>query len=100
MENKTITIKEMDEQVRTAISQARQQLKTDRESLASLDELTRLWNDLCYRLVMYYTGLSLMRLVEGENARSILQMAHRIIPRNGRSQLSTEIAKSLSGYLN
>jgi hypothetical protein len=57
VENKTITISEMDEQVRTVISQARQRLETDKECLAALDELTHLWNDLCYRLVMSYTGL-------------------------------------------
>jgi hypothetical protein len=100
VENKTITIREMDEQVRTAISQARQQLKTDKESLASLDELTRLWNDLCYRLVMCYAGLSLMRLVGEDNARSILQLAHRIIPLKGRSQLPTWFVKSLISHLN
>jgi len=95
MTDTNITIIEMDEQVRTAISQARQQLKTDKESLASLDELTRLWNELCYRLVMTYAGLSVMKLVKPENARGMLQIAHSIIPQNGRSQLSTWIVESL-----
>lgn len=100
MGNKTITISEMDEQVRTVISQAREQLKTDEQLLASLDELTLLWNDLHHRLVMTYTGLSLMKLVKMENARSILQIAHKIIPQNGYAQFSTEMAKTLLGCLN
>lgn len=100
MQNKTVTIREMDEHVRTAISNARQHLKTDKAALASLDELARLWNDLCYRLVMSYTGLSVMMLAKADNALSILQLAHKIIPLRGRIHLSTEIAKSLSGHMN
>jgi hypothetical protein len=100
MESKIITISEMDEQVRSAISQAREQLSTDKECLASLDELICLWNDLCYRLVMTYMGLSLMKLVNVETARSIFQIVHGIIPENGRTQFSKEIAKSPSGCLN
>jgi hypothetical protein len=100
MENTTITIGEMDERVRTAISQARQQLRNDRESLASLDEFARLWNDLSYRLIMSYTGISLMKLVTMENGRSILQLAQSLIPQKGRSLLSLECGKSLSEFSN
>lgn len=80
-----LTIIEMDEQVRAAISQARDQLENDEESLARLNELARLWNESTYRLVMSFAGLSLMRLAKAENAHSILQMANSIIPRTGSS---------------
>jgi hypothetical protein len=100
MENKTITISEMDERVRIAISQARLQLKTDKESLARLDELSRLWNDLSYRLVMSYTGITLMKLVTMENGRSILQLAQSLIPQKGLSLLSLDCGKSLSEFSN
>lgn len=100
MENETITIGEMDERVRTVISQARQQLRNDKESLAHLDELSRLWNDLSYRLVMSYTGISLMKLVTTENARSILQLAQSLVPPKGRSLLSMDCGKSLSEFTN
>lgn len=100
MENKTITISEMDERVRIAISQARLQLKTDKESLARLDELSRLWNDLSYRLVMSYTGITLMKLVTMENGRSILQLARSLIPQKGLSLLSLDCGKSLSEFSN
>jgi hypothetical protein len=100
LENTTITIGEMDERVRTAISQARQQLRNDRDSLAKLDELTRLWNDLSYRLIMSYTSISLMKLVTMENGRSILQLAQSLIPQKGLSLLSLECGKSLSEFSN
>lgn len=84
----TLTIIEMDKQVRAAILQARDQLQNDEGSLERLDELARLWNELCYRLVMSYSGLSLMCLVNAENVQSILEMADRIVRRNRPSDVS------------
>jgi hypothetical protein len=75
----------MDKQVRAAISQARDQLESDEESLERLNELAHLWNESCYHLVMSYTGLSLMCLVNAENVHSILEMAHCIVRRNRSS---------------
>lgn len=90
----------MDEEVRAAISQARKQLKTDKASLASLEAWALSWHELCYQLVMSYTGLSLMRLVTEENADSIFQIAHRFIPQKARTRVAVEISKILSAYTN
>jgi hypothetical protein len=87
MEKKPVTVSDMDELVRVAVSQAREQLKDDHESLASLEHLVRVWNKLCYQLVVSYTGLSLMRLLTAENASSLLEVAHNIMGRkNGTSE--------------
>lgn len=81
----TLSIVEMDEQVRAVVSQARGQLENDKDSLERLDELVRLWHESCYRLMMSYTGLSLMRFAKAQYVQSILEMAHNVVPRNGSS---------------
>jgi len=90
MERKPVTLSiiEMDKQVRAAISQARDQLENDEESLERLNELARLWPESCYHLVMSYTGLSLMCLVNAENVQSILEVAQAIVRRNRASGIS------------
>jgi hypothetical protein len=85
MEKEPVTIAQMDESVRAAITQARDSVREDREFQSSLDDLARLWNESCYQVIMLYTGLSLMRLVRAENAHHILQMAQSIIPRDASS---------------
>jgi len=100
MKTKAKTIGEMDEEVRAAISQARTLLKTDQACLASLEAWARSWHDVCYQLIMSYTGLSLMRLVTTENAGSIFEIARRFIPQNGRTREAMEISRTLSAYTN
>ena len=78
----TLSIIEMDEQVRETISHARDQLEDDAESLARLNELVSSWTESCYQLMMSYNGLSLMKFIRAENAQSMLDMAQSIIPRN------------------
>lgn len=85
METEPVTISQMDDSVRAAISQARGTVNNDREFLASLDELSSMWNQSCYKLIMLYTGLSLMRLVRAENAHYMLQMAQSMIPDDASS---------------
>jgi len=100
MKTRAKTIGEMDEEVRAAISQARTLLKTDQACLASLEAWSRSWQDLCYQLIMSYTGLSLMRLVTTENAGNIFEIAHRFMPKNGRKQEAMEISRTLQAYTN
>ena len=100
MKTTTKTIGEMDEEVRAAISQARTLLQTDQACLASLEAWSRSWHDLCYQLIMSYTGLSLMRLVTTENAGTIFEIAHRFMPKNERTLQAMEISRTLQAYTN
>jgi hypothetical protein len=100
METTNKTIGEMDKEVRDAIAQARKELKTDKASLDSLEAWARSWHELCYQLVMSYTGLSLMRLVKAENADKLFQIAHRFVPQKARTRIAMEISKILSAYMN
>lgn len=84
MEKPPVTIIEMDDRVRKAILQAREQLKNDKKSLEILEDLCRIWNRLCYQLIMSYTGLTLMQLVTEENAAEILHMAHKMVGNSPR----------------